>query len=341
MYNGPKIYDTVRDNIKLEQIMDFISDKLDTCIIYEAYEGTSINVFYFKNEWYFTTKRTYDMKESTYGSNNSHGLMFESIISRENIIDLLDTSYTYHFTLVHTENTHLSKINENKLVLNNVRNVQDNFSIIDINLINERITKPILTTIDNLETQDINKQGIIIHFDKYIFRVYNKTYADTLKTKPHYGTIQEEYFHKFQTNKLIIENEIKLSTMTTFNFVAIILHRILMHFTTFTTEDPKIKFKHINQEDYHIIKSYNVIIRNLNKLQHIPFIIKKITTVDFNQVKFHLKNCCNYRDIYMMFKIFNVKDNEILKCIKYNAPKNDGYKKLIVDNIERFANFKF
>jgi len=114
-----------------------------------------------------------------------------------------------------------------------------------------------------------------------------------------------------------------------------------MHFTSFTTNDEKIKFKHLNQEDYHLIKSHNVIIRNLNKLQHIPFIIKTKTTVDFNQVKFHLKNHCNYRDIYMMFKIFNDKDSQILKCINYSSPKNSQYKNHINSNIETFSNLKF
>ena len=341
MYNGPKIYDSLRDNITIEHIVKFIDNKLDQITVFEANEGTSINIFNYMDQWYFTTKRTFDMYESIYGSTNSHGLMFENIIKKDDLIILLDKQYTYHFTLIHVDNRHLSTISENKLILNNVRNTVDKFNLIDIDVINDQIIKPTITTIDSLQTQDINKQGIIIHYSNYIFRVYNNMYADLLKNKPYYGTIQEKYIHQYQKNELTIDNEIKLCTMTSFNFVAIILHRILMHFTIFTTEDPKVKFKHVNQDDYHLIKTHNVIIRNLNKLQHIPFAIKTKTTVDFNQVKFHLKNHTNYRDICMMFKIFNDKENELLKCINYSTPRNTQYKDHINSNIETFANLNF
>ena len=341
MYNGPKIYDSVRDNINIDTVITFIENRLDECKIFEANEGTTINVFYYQDEWFFTTKRTYDMNESIYGSNNSHGLMFENIISKDEIIKLLDKSYTYHFTLIHKLNTHLSVINENKLVLNNVRNAIDKFNIIDINIIDDRIAKPSISTIENLTIQTTDKQGIIIHFKDYIFRIFNETYAESLKQKPYYGTIQEKYIHQFQKNEYITDTNEKLITLTVFNFVAIILHRILIHFTDFNTEDTKLKFKHINKEDYPIIKTHNVIIRNLNKLQRIPFIIKDKSNVDFAQVKFHLKNHCNYRDIYMMFKLFNKVDSPIIKCIRYNPPKNTQHKDQINTTIEAFDKLTF
>jgi hypothetical protein len=65
-----------------------------------------------------------------------------------------------------------------------------------------------------------------------------------------------------------------------------------------------------------------------------PFVIKGMTTVDFYQVKYHLKNYCQSKELYMMFKIF--KNEDILKCIKYNCPSNK-----IMTNIEAFTNMKF
>jgi len=146
MYNGPKIYDSVRDNIKLDSILDFIENRLDECVIYEANEGTSINIFYYNDRWFFTTKRTFDMNESIYGSNNSHGLMFESIISRDEITQSLDKSFTYHLTLIHKSNTHLSTIIDDRLILNAVRNSTDNFKIINQNILNDKIIKPTQVT---------------------------------------------------------------------------------------------------------------------------------------------------------------------------------------------------
>ena len=341
MYNGPKIYDSVRDNIKLDTIVEFIESKLDECTIYEANEGTSINIFYHTYRWYFTTKRTFDMNESIYGSNNSHGLMFESIITRDDIISLLNESYTYHLTLVHSSNSHLSVIADDRLILTTIRDPSNNFKIVEDTIQHKSIFKPTLATIDNISGQDINKQGIIIHYKDIIIRLYNDIYAQTLKRKPYYGTIQEKLINSFQKNEFTTDTTEKMYTLTIINFVAIILHRILVHFTDFDTQDPKLKFKHIHPEDYHIIKAHNVIIRNLNKLQRIPFIIKQMTNVDFNQVKFHLKNHCQYKDIYQMFKIFNMVDNPIIKCINYTPPKNTQRKNQINSNIEAFANLKF
>jgi hypothetical protein len=138
-----------------------------------------------------------------------------------------------------------------------------------------------------------------------------------------------------------INTEEKLLTLTIFNYVAIILHRILIHFTDFNTKNSKLKFKHINKDDYPIVKSHNVIIRHLNKLQRIPFIVKDKIDVDFAQVKFHLRNHCNYRDIFQMFKLFNNLESPILKCINYNPPKNTNHKDQIISNIETFNNLKF
>ena len=341
MYNGPKIYDSVRDNINLETALTFIENKVDECKIYEANEGTTINIFYYIDRWFFTTKRTFDMDDSIYGSNNSHGKMFESIITRQEITQLLDISLTYHLTLIHTSNSHLSTISSDILILNAVRNPNNNFKLTEYDIQNDRITKPISTSIDSLTTQTIDKQGIIIHFKDFIFRVYNQAYGELLKTKPHYGTIQEKLIHLYQNNEFTTDTNEKLLTLTVFNYVAIILHRILIHFTDFNTQDPKLKFKHINKDDYSIIKSHNVIIRNLNKLQRIPFIIKDKTNVDFAQVKFHLKKYCNYRDVYQMFKLFNEEENQIIKCINYNPPKNTHHKDQINANITAFNNLRF
>jgi len=341
MYNGPKIYDSSRDKINMESILTFIDGNIDECAIYEANEGTTINIFYYNDEWYFTTKRTFEMNDSIFGSNYSHGLMFESIISRDEIIQSLDKSYTYHLTLIHSSNAHISTIVENKLVLNNIRDINDNFKVIDNHILNDKIFTQTKTTIDSLTTQTKDKQGIIIHFKNYIFRIYNNIYTEILKKVNHYGTIQEKYIHQFQNNEFTTDTNEKLITLTILNFVAIVLHRILIHFTEFDSQDPKLKFKHINKEDYPIIKSHNVIIRNLNKLQRIPFNIKDKTDVDFTQVKYHIKYHCNYRDIYQMFKLFNEPDNQIIKCIKYNPPKNPQHREHIISNIEAFDKLKF
>ena len=56
MYGGPKIFDSNRDKCNLEQIKNHYSiENSDFNNIYEAYEGTSINVFYNNelNNWMY------------------------------------------------------------------------------------------------------------------------------------------------------------------------------------------------------------------------------------------------------------------------------------------------
>jgi hypothetical protein len=49
MYNGPKIYDSIRDKFNLTDIIQLTENKIDECIINEATEGTNINVLLYRS----------------------------------------------------------------------------------------------------------------------------------------------------------------------------------------------------------------------------------------------------------------------------------------------------
>jgi hypothetical protein len=57
--------------------------------------------------------------------------MFEEIISKEQLIESLNTDYTYHFVLMHPKNCHISTIETPKLMLIGVRDRLNNFNLID------------------------------------------------------------------------------------------------------------------------------------------------------------------------------------------------------------------
>jgi len=181
---------------------------------------------------------------------------------------------------------------------------------------------------DGLDSDD-NNQGLIIKFKDLVFRLYNNKYADAIKTKPKYRTKQEELFHKLQINQFGRDlSDERTLTINAFNFISIMLLRLMNHFTKFESRN-NYQFRKINNDDYDKIKdmpgSYSLM-RNLNKLQNLPSTINKF--VDFNQVKYHLKNYCYYRELHELFTFCYNK--EIMDIVKYKHPK------IIENNLNQF-----
>jgi len=321
MYGGPKVFDSNRDRFGLEQINRLTGS--ESVKIFKAYEGTTINTFCHDGTWYFSTKRMFDMNESKFGTKRTHGQMVSDIIDIEVLKANLDPKCTYHYVLVHDGNSHLTSIQENKLCLVSVKNLSD----FEENIAEyDRVTgsgyfsrseifdhgTDIASYLKN-ETNDT--QGIIIHVGEMIFRLYKHAYAARLRMNPFFNTKQEEYFHKYQSNGLTEQNDYKTYTFAAFNFVAVCLFRTLMHFTTFIHEDGQYRFekKNITQwatfvcssdECGHVDRHHNALIRNLNKLQRLPYALRQLRAVDFNQVKHHLKYHTSPSELYAMYLTF-------------------------------------
>jgi hypothetical protein len=383
MYGGPKVYDSNRDKTSLDKVKEFIADSIaaivsttdtdiitdtvtdantDTLKVYDAFEGTSINAFYCGGEWRFCTKRKLDMFESKFGNQRTHGEMVEEIVGDfGKFKETLDKDFTYHFVLVHSNNSHLSHIEENKLVLTTVRKVgefhktnsseYDRMTAVDTGFFHTPTKSSIQTfelgsDSDPNEVRSVSTQGIIIQYNDFVFRVYNKSYAESLKRNPHFYSKHEKCFFDYQNNAFSkkdstdedtsTDSDEKTWTIAAFNFVAICLFRTLTHFTkfanNFSPEELKTghKFIKLKEEDW---KDYitgaahgsynNALIRNINKLQRIPFAVKNIQCVDFNQVKHHLKYYCKPQDIYAMYNTF-VKDIDNTGNDQYNGPGKQG-----------------
>jgi hypothetical protein len=363
MYGGPKVYDSNRDLTTIDKVMSFVASGLDQAYVsadidqmtvFEAFEGTSINVFNYDSKWYFATKKKFNMFESLFGSSVSHGKMFEDVILIDELITKLNPYWTYHFVIVHPSNTHLTIVDTPKLILTAVR-TQGSMLNVDYDtyadmFTTDRIVRPTITTLDALNettrTAEFTKtrsQGVIIHYKNYIFRVYLPSYSTQLKSNPHFNSPQELYLWNYKNNNLsqttLEDYRIKTSTVAAFNFVAIVLHRTLLHFTRFAkyfspaelAMYPTYKFIKINDTDFELIRGSNALIRNIYKLQHLPYAIRTLNEVDFNQVKYHLKYHADTRDIYSMYMTF-MSNTQLCRVV--------GYRKLvgqISDNIDAFA----
>lgn len=336
MYGGPKVHDSKRDKFLLNDIKKLIGD--NSYNSYKAYEGTTINVYYshHNDKWYFSTKRKFDMFESNFGSDSSHGQMFVEIVNIDQMIQKLDKKYSYQFVLSHKKNALLDIDKNNKLILCSVRDKNRGNQLLNRNEMTA--IYELLSNLGNIElpqnylleefekNMDSNSQGIIIKFGEELFRVYTNTYIKLLKMNPKIYSVQSNLLWNYNNNTLTqyiyynnwnVGNENKKAiyktTCNVFNYVVSILDKLLNHFTEFKLgSEDNIKFKHKNCSDYErILKNYNVIKHHIYKLQRLPFAVKSITSMDKNQIKHHLKYYCDPNDIYRMYKIFT-NDTDIL-----------------------------
>jgi hypothetical protein len=360
MYGGSKIFDSNRDKYNLEKIKTYynIVDNNEFTKIYEAHEGTSINVFYESesDKWFYSTKKKFNMSDSFFGSTLSHGSMFEEIISCSELELKLNKNYSYHFILIHNSNLHLIDNIQNKLVLISARDRNNNHTQINLltnddinNLLCNNITLPKEVSVSEFELWNqqtdttIKNQGIILHHNNNIFRIYTNNYGQKLKVNPKFHTIYEKLFWGFQNNELINIADEKTYNLTinAINYVAIMLFRVVLYFTKYKkdfTEDEKNNYANYifitkNKDQYENLKFHNGLKRNIYKLQRLPFVIKNINTIDFNQVKHHIKYHCSAQDIYGMYQTF-LKNPNFEQIVNYKCSLNQR------TNINEFSNIK-
>jgi len=123
---------SVPRRIGYEEYMSSIYENTDKC--YEAYDGTIITIYNYKNTWYFGTSSCPDANSSKFSHpTKSHGLMFDEVLYkyysripdvysrlieienpeevskmlRELFVANLNIGHAYEFVLIHHENKHI------------------------------------------------------------------------------------------------------------------------------------------------------------------------------------------------------------------------------------------
>ena len=283
MYSGSKIIDSIRDDVLLCNISIHKDSKY-----YESYEGTNINVYYYNNKWFYSTKRNIDMYQSYYNNLKSHGNMFDEIINKIELESLLNKDYTYQFIMIHDDNNNILKYNDNRLILLSVRDKLNNFKLIDINLVHNKIYKLKEIILEEWDWNDETKQGIILYNNDNIYKFYNKHYKNKINNNDNnIFNKQIQLITNFKNNLLV--NDDKILMINLFNILIDFLFYIYMNNIT----------------------TYDFIIdKNINKLYYIYY--DKITkNLIKNHIKFHM-------DPYEIFTTFNYfKNNYYFKKDEY------------------------
>ena len=191
------------------------------------YEGTMVNLFfdYFKNDWEISTRSVVGAKCSfqyNMPDNKTFRYMFLDTCNKMNIsFDKFEKNRVYSFVLQHPDNKIVSNITEQKLILTNVYEINNN---IVTELGREDIysydygVKPILKNvsvrkmeekmtelIDTSQT-DYNIMGYVVHMyqpnNKIRIKWRNPSYENIKKLKGNNPKLQYQYLHLRQMNAI-------------------------------------------------------------------------------------------------------------------------------------------
>lgn len=319
---GIKIYDSLRDNFTLEDIIKCIN--LDNYNIYKSYEGTTINIFFY-NKWYISTRNKFDIFKSYYGSTKSHGQMLAEIIDIKFLLENLNKNYIYSFLLIHKENSHLINNEENKLILMFIKNKDLYTNEMNDENVSPKLQKlihlPELVSLKDFESNDdeLKTKGIIIAAknNMAIYNIYNKTYEDIYKYNPKFNSIQEELIISYKRNLIDINDYNYKLIFHVIKFLHFLIYKLIYHFTEFTKENNKFRFNKINNQDYYLIKKSKIIIKTLNDLQKKP-LVKNIDKILLDDVINYVNNL-NEIDLINLYK--SSLDQRILNLVKINISK--------------------
>jgi len=102
-FSFPKIVNNIESH---EFIQEDSTIDNNTFTIESIYEGTLIRLYYHNEKWNLSTKNCIDAYSSRWGSNMSHGEMFQECVDSSFLthLDILDKSLCYSFILIHPEN---------------------------------------------------------------------------------------------------------------------------------------------------------------------------------------------------------------------------------------------
>lgn len=212
-----------------EESLTFLKDKQwSNVCVQKCYEGTLITVFNHNNNWYVTTRRCLNAKDSSWVRNNSYYDLFVDAMTNKFTFDDLNKNYCYHFILVHHKNRNIVNydylghdykelfhvLTTEKYTLNEVNHkINDN-----VKTIAEESFSSLDAVMQELQMYDGNdKKKHKVTFEGYVLKYYQgdvhkspfvtlKLQTDIYKTlmqlKPNNSNISQCYLELYQKDKL-------------------------------------------------------------------------------------------------------------------------------------------
>lgn len=212
-----------------EESIEFLKDKdWSHVTVQRCYEGTLLTVFNHNDNWYVSTRRCLDAKDSTWIAGNSYYDLFVESMDNIFTFDELNKDFCYHFVLVHSKNKNIVSytwLGKDYAELLHVMTTEK-YTLKEVNhKINENVRYVDEVDFDSFETlqkdlqvqndtdikyQKITTEGYILRY--YFGEVHNSTFinmklqTDIYKTlmglKPNNSNIHQCFLELYQNDTL-------------------------------------------------------------------------------------------------------------------------------------------
>lgn len=260
-------------------------------------DGTMINIYYFNDQWNYSTKGRIRANESRWQNDKSFKELFDETcdLNEEN----LDKTICYSFLLVHKENRIVVKNSTNRVYLTLARRIDSGEIItrsietnsLGSNIVSLDILDGKYQSYDDLENYVKNQKyeeiGYMLINGQDRTKITNPEYEEVRKVKGNTPDIWENF--------LVLEKEENIATFLKYypeykveydNFIYTKKNLIKYLFTLYYVSRKKyIKFPEYLSKSVH--KIHEIFIENKKNDLKKPNITKKIVTTYFNQL--HIK----------------------------------------------------
>ena len=152
----------------------------------ESIDGTMINVYFYKDKWYFSTKGMLDSNRCYWNSRKSFYQLFDDCTGNktDKLLESLNKKYCYSFIITHPENRIVTRYETCGLYLCRVRDMSsETYKIVneEINCKDVEILYP--KTIEFKSYEELEKTVETLYYEKEGFMLYNKEMTERVKVK--------------------------------------------------------------------------------------------------------------------------------------------------------------
>lgn len=344
--------------------LDDFEYNVEVDVIEELFEGTSVTVFYYGEQWHVCTAKCTDSYKSSFNKNKSYGQMFDECLkndelTREVFLDSLDRENYYSFLIVHHENQHVtdytSKFGEKYafLALGSILKLRSCEEVLGSV---QYTYSPMVLTITDPHEKFSGVDGVICkRFDpdrnsSKVFRLLSDKLINVWNKKPNYNnkwhclvqifinndpqytvrTFMKDY--KISDDLVINGKNVDVIGMLAmiYKHVAIILNMLVLYFTTFDhktnsfTKKKEDKFKKLCIPEHCVLRAI------ITSLQY--GIRSKVIHNNFTIIN-HLKKNTKAREFIDLLR--SLKTLESIDFVTVNNTYFSEYRNLLISLVDK------
>ncbi len=261
----PKCYENEENVVSDTNLSDDIT--VQKCI-----EGTLIRIYYYQDNWVFSTKRAIDASKCSWVVQKSFKDLFLEIVPME-VVETFDKNYVYSFIICHHENAVVVPIDgiSNSVVYLICKRDKETFEECPLGKISERpkiLLVPDEEFISETLIEDLNKRLSTENIDCQGYIICDKSLNRQKITSTKYNEIRELWGNN--NNRLYRYLELRQGTTVENNLLGKYLKHFSKDFSLFTYYEEQISTLCFTVHKYYVLKF-------IKKEQvDIPYYLRKI-----------------------------------------------------------------